>query len=424
MSPIRPVFLPLLLVLLWCVGCSEKIRAVQRPEKIVSLREVVYDKPTYQKLATLWKEYYDAYPSEDAYANWMYATRYAGAKEYESLLAEGVEKYPANPTLLYLKSMTKHGKADDLEGLTLLERAVELDPSYMDPWFGLLTHYLQRGDMEKLDVALRRILESGVIGNEVMDYSYNMLACLDKDAILITNGDNDTFPGWILMRIIGYRPDVRIVNRSLLNTDWYPFLLVKDNVPTFVTKQSHDSLLASFGRKMKEAKGKVWTAGPFGDVLVERLVDACRNAGRPVYMAATVMESDVIKRLWEQGRELGTVILVTPPTEDDRTQLRGVLKTWLEKFRTSGMDSWEVRHAKEARAGRMLVLNYAGALHSQMDRIMKYAPDYRLDLFKWYRDHMMPLVPDSRLDEMNRMWCRSDDIGEIREWCRSKNLLK
>ncbi|MCC7298693.1 MAG: DUF2723 domain-containing protein [Bacteroidia bacterium] len=74
-----------------------------------------------------------------------------------------------------------------------------------------------------------------------IDLAKDFLGSLEPNAILFCNGDNDTYPLWYAQNVEGFRTDVRIINESLLPTEWYSSVLLdkvlnSEPLPLTVTK--------------------------------------------------------------------------------------------------------------------------------------------------------------------------------------------
>lgn len=151
--------------------------------------------------------------------------------EYRYFLGYTIDRLNANDG----KGMSQLKKEMTIKASEQFEEVNKLEPVYkgelfiLDPyakltsiWGSLAEAYLNRKLADSAKWAFSEGKKRGGFIDPVLEFNRQLLSSCDKNAILVTYGDNITIPIWYLQTIENYRTDITVVDANLINTIWYP----------------------------------------------------------------------------------------------------------------------------------------------------------------------------------------------------------
>lgn len=196
------------------------------PKKIYTLARQNFSINYYEEQREEWKNILvKDITNADAWLNYYLASHNIWQKggkvtyaETQKIVKDAASKIPNSFEYYYIYYYNSLNKAKDFEQL---QKAFEIAPERYETYKEFIEHYERKGDQAQVAFFCRKWLNSGEYSTGILNWNYNVLASLEKDAILITQGENDTYPIWILQYAKEVRPDVRVLNIQFLKDKNY-----------------------------------------------------------------------------------------------------------------------------------------------------------------------------------------------------------
>ncbi len=239
------------------------IMQAQQLQTVTSFARHPQSMPWYTQQKEAWAKVVSNHPKDNkAWYNYYNATRILNSHnendkrsrvEKDKELAEIVDRMGEQIPESYDYNFCRWQlQGNDMKYYSFLEKAISIDSSRTEH----IDYMINIGEIEnkpkQRDQYSARKFEVGELSPGFMYYNYNVLTGLEPDAILLTAGDNDTYPAWALQGR-GIRRDVKVLNLYLLHIDSYrervfrelgaePISLSTDSDKNYIRKNIIESL--------------------------------------------------------------------------------------------------------------------------------------------------------------------------------------
>jgi hypothetical protein len=225
----KKVYLTLLAFVSLLLLCStHPLSQSNKPIPEHVYRIVYIQKPNewYIQQAELWEKEIQKNPKNpEAWYNYYNAVRYAnyeetiGTKDKKARLKQIIEDMGKAIPGTYEYYLLNFWNTYCFTDISLIEKAYELNPKRVDTYYAFISYYEFEGSEQKMKEFCQKLYQSRDIAPGLINYNYNVIMSTEKDAILFTNGDNDTYPLWVLQKALGIREDVTVLNISISRSD-------------------------------------------------------------------------------------------------------------------------------------------------------------------------------------------------------------
>jgi hypothetical protein len=225
----------------------------QKPEPVYSYIRQMHNSDWYEQQANAWKQEIDkGTKGKMAWVYWFTSSRilerYFGYAKWNSklIMSQNIIKLAENAIpnsfeLYFIKANDDYAKSESIDEYIMKAQALRPFDQLLLPW--LVNYYQFRNDKPNLELTCRKWFESNEIPQELLITAYNNLISLEPNSILIVNGDNDTYPTWVLQYSQKIRPDVLVLHlSSAADIDKYRENVFKENgISPIIFKNKNDS---------------------------------------------------------------------------------------------------------------------------------------------------------------------------------------